>query len=337
MNFTEISNIYSFFNVYNYEEQTIATVFVAVFAVVLILRIFIFIGYQSQTVAVKIFGKSLSGKEDYKKIKHRFVRHLSANFIASGSCGTPDAYAASENTILKFRFLFWNYRSMSRLVSALENVFLVSGVVLAFIMESSVFFGILGVGAFAASKLLASFFDFDTALENLKANCVFYLQQELGKFFINDLSGIAASLKNELSNWGAMFDRVAKTVPDTERIASLGEAIETLKDISKSAKAQLDTVESSLALAEKSRAALEDSLLSHESMLAGINEQIGVTLGKIIEDSLQKSYADIGEEIRLLADRVALSNTALAEQFMNTKKPVYNNYHESGVENFENN
>jgi exonuclease VII small subunit len=178
------------FSVTDSQSQIFILIFALTVLISQVLRIIVFIGCQIQYSSFKITAKDLKTKSEIASVKAGLIARAVKDYTRSCEKGIAhlDARAITKKHILRTRFIYWTYESLSRLVSGIEGQILFIGILLVLCIENQMFAGMMAVSVFILVRILAATFDYEYALSKLENEIVEYLEREIGQFYVLDVN-----------------------------------------------------------------------------------------------------------------------------------------------------
>lgn len=178
------------FNITDEATPIIILVFVLSVLFSQILRLIVFIGYQAQYSSFKLNAKDLKTKPEISSIKKGITSRIVRDYARSCEKGIAhvDARSITKKHLLRIRFIYWTYDSISRFVSSIDAQVILIGILLAVFTEFPAVFGVLSIALFALVRILAATFDYEHAYEKLENEIAEYLEREIGQFYILDMN-----------------------------------------------------------------------------------------------------------------------------------------------------
>lgn len=263
------------FNISDETASVISLSFALGVLLALVLRVVVFIGYQIQYSTFKLNAKDLKAKSEISSIKSGIAAKIIKDYARSCEKGVSriSADAITKKHLLRLRFLYWTFDSISRFVSSIEGSIILVGVLLAVFTDYPMFFGVFSIILFIVDKILAATFDYEHAYQKLETEIAEYLEREIGQFFVLDLnSGLtrlntsmressveqAAVMNDAIKALGTDLSGVLKLVVGDIR-KNIEDTVNTINSYSDVLKKPLDEWREAVGLATESQKSINSA------------------------------------------------------------------------------
>jgi len=179
-------------------------VFLALAAIIMLLRIFAHIHFRSALISFRGDAKKeIRAIEDFRKLKCTLLTRVVVDYkrVADKAVTHVPASQLVARQISAMSFLGWRYDGMMPFVTEMERAFLWMGMILAFVFPEYAFvYGVLAVVVFLFIRIVAAFFDFTGARQQLADEILIYAEREVGRFYASDTGGAVLRLKGDLTD-----------------------------------------------------------------------------------------------------------------------------------------
>lgn len=267
-------------------EKNIFQFFVLSLIVYIILRVILFFSYFIRYCFFKFNVKKIVKIEDAYKGFSMFIKSITKEYIMSVNSKTGvSAERIVNGHINKFKFLFISYYSIGEFLKGFEYVFALFGVAFAFKFEFKAIWIITAFSAVMIVKICDLMFNYNIIKNNLFEDAVFYLNSEIGKFYVLDLESIINGLTSELKSCFQL---------------------------------QTDYLLSNQELLRK-------SLESYESSLEDVTNKIGDAFANIIKCNIKEAYNEIENNKKIDNDMMLKMENELIEQINSAFKNAVDN------------
>ncbi len=259
----------------------------------LLLRLIVFIGYQSQYSIFKLKSKSIKTLADIKESKFGLFNKVIKDYIQNSKKGsTYETKRLVERHIVKLDFLGISLTSLSGFTKSFEQSMLFVGLILCFVFEDYRFtFAVSAVAVFLVLKLLFFLLDTDTLVLKFSEELCDYVDREIGQFFSGEFVPVVNRLKAEFtSHLDALKDALLPIVPIAEMLAKQSEYI------------------------EKNQALINESLMAYQTALQNITSELGNGLSGIVDFQLTQSTEKLNNELKSNIERAMNVNNNLVNK-----------------------
>jgi len=306
------------------------SVFFGIAAFTFLLRILAHIHFRAALLAFRQDAKKPIEKlEDIRKLKSSLLVTSVTEYkrIADKAVTNVPVRQLVNREISNMSFLGWRYDGMLPFVIELERSLLFIGAILAFVFTDYAFvYGILAVVLFLLVRIIAAFFNFNGAKEQLAEEILIYIEREIGRFFATDEGGAILRLKNDLteaiSGMTAGMDGVVNTMATT-MVETTNAIATTMQDVSTSIERTMSEATSSIGPALAS--AMDEKMINMNAKLAitleswkeALTEAVGLqTAMNETSDRIGQSSLKLQSSAELLSKHLQGHSSALSEQLV---------------------
>lgn len=273
------NNIFEFYKTNDIILQKTFTYYVITIIVFILLQIFNFAVLKSRYLKILFLTKKvLNNPEDIKNIRKGILYRAAMKYISIASKGVvANAETIAEGEISGIKILFFNLDKLIKFYSGIEFIAVIFGVMFWLSFEYNSIWILSAAISFILLKLTELFFSISYVRNAMKYKIIDYLQNEIGKFYANDLSSVINGLKFEVKN--------------------LENAVAAFKEGNTDNAILINAIREQFNYIENNQDLLKDSLNSYELSLEEITSRLGEALSSIVEFQIQKTYSSLSETV----------------------------------------
>ena len=196
------NNIFEFYKTNDIILQKTFTYYIITVIVFIVLQIFNFAVLKSRYLKISFLTKKvLNSTEDIKNIRKGILYRAVMKYISIASKGVvANAEIIAEGEMSGIKILFFNLDKLIKFYSGIEFIAVIFGVMFWFSFEYNSIWILSSAISFILLKLTELFFSVSYVRNAMKYKIIDYLQNEIGKFYANDLSSVINGLKFEVKN-----------------------------------------------------------------------------------------------------------------------------------------
>lgn len=317
----------------------VMAVFIILHGLTIILRLITFMSYRGHNLLLAMDlhpSKALETAADASSIRSPLLRRVASDYIAAAEKNAPSVplSAIVNKHVLALSLAGWRYSGISQWIEKLDNGLIFLGLVLALIFpEYAMVYGILSAAGFILLKLIAAFFDYNTAKQLLIDDIHIYVKREIGQFFASHTAGAISKFKEAAAQaidrqsallQGAVEKLSADITPAINNLHSLAHLPKAIENMQQSNDRYAVHHEAFMAqgdLIKETQAALESSLASYETTLQNLVQVMGSGMGTFIQMYGQTAAESLNEALQDHITRATEGNketiaviTALVDQ-----------------------
>jgi len=308
----------------------IMAVFFGIAAITFLLRIMAHIHFRGALLAFrKDAKKPIERLDDILKLKSSLLVTSITEYkrIADKAVTNVPVEQLVNREISNMSFLGWRYSGMLPFITELERSLLFIGAILAFVFTDYAFvYGVMAVILFLLVRIIAAFFNFNGAREQLAEEILIYIEREIGRFFATDEGGAILRLKNDLteaiSGMTAGMDGVVNSMATT-MVETTSAIATTMQDVSTSIERTMSEATSSIGPALAG--AMDEKMINMNAKLAitleswkeALTEAVGLqTAMNETSDRIGQSSLKLQSSAELLSKHLQGHSSALSEQLI---------------------
>ncbi len=273
------NNIFEFYKTNDIILQKTFTYYIITVIVFIVLQIFNFAVLKSRYLKISFLTKKvLNNTEDIKNIRKGILYRAVMKYISIASKGVvANAEIIAEGEMSGIKILFFNLDKLIKFYSGIEFIAVIFGVMFWFSFEYNSIWILSSAISFILLKLTELFFSVSYVRNAMKYKIIDYLQNEIGKFYANDLSSVINGLKFEVKN--------------------LESAVAAFREGNTDNAILINAIREQFNYIENNQDLLKDSLNSYEISLEEITSRLGEALSSIVEFQIQKTYSNLSETV----------------------------------------
>jgi len=180
----------------------IVGIFLGVILLAVVLRLAAYLHFRGALIAMQFdTRREVKKREDVSKLKSRILRKITADYIRlcdRSVSNIPLSQMVSRN-ISSMSLLGWRYENIIPLVESLDRGLIFVGLVLAVVFPSHAYvYGLIAIGAFLFTRVLAAFFSISSTRQHLAEEAEIFITSEIGRHYTANTKGAVVALKTEL-------------------------------------------------------------------------------------------------------------------------------------------
>lgn len=273
------NNIFEFYKTNDIILQKTFTYYIITIIVFILLQIFNFAVLKARYFKISFLTKKvLNNTEDIKNVRKGILKRAAIKYISIASKGVVvNAEVIAEGEMSTIKILFVNLDRLIKFYSGIEFIAVIFGVMFWLSFEYNSIWILSSAVSFILLKLTELFFSVSHVRNAMKYKIIDYLQNEIGKFYANDLSSVINGLKLEVKN--------------------LENAVAAFKEGNTDNAILINAIREQFNYIENNQDLLKDSLNSYELSLEEITSRLGEALSSIVEFQIQKTYSNLSETV----------------------------------------